>query len=452
MVRAPPAEAEAAVAAELRGVLGGNAVHVDAPTRRSASSDYSWISPILRERLPATVADVVAFPQDNAAVARVLDVAARLRVPVTPRGKGTGNYGQAVPLQRGIVVDLSRHDRIMAVGDGWIEAGGGADFASLERAARRTRQELAMFPSMQRSSLGGFLSGGNQGIGSIEHGSIWDGFVHAIAVVACREDTRPVRTEGDEVLAHLHTYGTAGVLASARVRLVPAQCWTAVFASFADVPSAARAGLELANLDPCPRSVSVDDAELAGLYPAHRGIVAGLASLRALVTKDCVDAAGAVVAAHGGRVEAVDAAAVAVLVTTSFNHSTLRAQRARPELCATQVRGSALLDRYDEAVATMAGGLLHLDANRKQGRAGYSGLLLSTFVDPPSLYASMARLEALGVTVIDPHTWVLGGHGRLDAIRERARIFDPYGLLNPGKLPAPRPTPSATGDATMEVR
>ena len=48
----------------------------------------------------------------------------------------------------------------------------------------------------------------------------------------------------------------------------------------------------------------------------------------------------------------------------------------------------------------------------------------------------LARLRALGVGVVDPHTWVL------DPDPERAEVarhLDPSGLLNPGKLPARSP-------------
>ena len=37
---------------------------------------------------------------------RVLAAAFELGIPVTPRGTGTGNYGQAMPLSGGIVLDL----------------------------------------------------------------------------------------------------------------------------------------------------------------------------------------------------------------------------------------------------------------------------------------------------------------------------------------------------------
>lgn len=53
---------------------------------------------------------------------------------------GTGNYGQAIPLHGGIVLDLSRASRILEVGDGFITAEAGATMNALERAARKADQ------------------------------------------------------------------------------------------------------------------------------------------------------------------------------------------------------------------------------------------------------------------------------------------------------------------------
>ena len=47
------------------------------------------------------------------------------RVPVTARGRGTGDSGQAVPLAGGLVVDTSRADAVLDVGAGWAQVAAG---------------------------------------------------------------------------------------------------------------------------------------------------------------------------------------------------------------------------------------------------------------------------------------------------------------------------------------
>src|ERR1700704_6293786 len=71
--------------------LGADAVSTD-PTRLSrASTDWAHMSPILRAKLPAGMADVVVTPQSADEIPVVLRHAYELGVPVTPRGTGLGN-------------------------------------------------------------------------------------------------------------------------------------------------------------------------------------------------------------------------------------------------------------------------------------------------------------------------------------------------------------------------
>ncbi|MEN9226153.1 MAG: FAD-binding protein [Thermostichus sp. HHBFW_bins_43] len=76
------------------------------------------ISPILSGQLADKRAHVVARPADEAQVIRIARTCAQKRIPITLRGGGTGNYGQAVPLYGGVVLDLSRMQRI-----GWLKPG-----------------------------------------------------------------------------------------------------------------------------------------------------------------------------------------------------------------------------------------------------------------------------------------------------------------------------------------
>lgn len=428
----------------LRHLLGPKRVLTDREAREVASRDYAWMSPILRVELPDRLADAVARPT-VAQIPDVLALAHRHGVPVTPRGRGTGNYGQAVPLDGGLVLDLSGCDAIRSIerdGTGtWIaDVEAGVTFTALERAAAEVGAEVAVMPSMTGSTIGGFLSGGNQGVGSIAHGSIWDGWVRELDIAACAPEPVTFTVSGDAVAEHLHTYGTAGVITGARLALAPALDRTVLFAAFDDLPAAAAAGRALMDLASPPRVVSVADPQIAAVLPAHAGIERTATMLRAAVAAVDVRTAAGTVGDHGGRVTAIDAAALTSLYGSIYNHATLRALRVEPGLCALQVRGGAVLERLAEVRAALPGARLHLDGNApaKHGK-GYSGLLLSTWVDRATLEAGAARLTELGVIVISPHSWMLGGHGNLDTTRRVAARVDPAGLLNPGKLPAAVP-------------
>ncbi len=59
------------------------------------------------------LAQVIAKPDDTAAVSRLLAYASKHRIPVTPRGAGTGLSGGCVPIYGGILLSLERMNRII---------------------------------------------------------------------------------------------------------------------------------------------------------------------------------------------------------------------------------------------------------------------------------------------------------------------------------------------------
>jgi FAD/FMN-containing dehydrogenase len=422
---------------DLEQALGPASVWLDEPRRRQASTDYAWLSPVLTEDLPDVIADVVVLPRTVDELARVVSIAFEHGVAVTGRGRGTGNYGQAVPLAAGMVVDTTRLDRVIDIEPGWIHAEAGVPFTRLETAARATGQELAMFPSTTNSVLGGFLCGGAGGTGTVEHGFLWEGFVDSVEVVPCWDAAVASTYSGSEVRAHLHAYGTTGVVSSARVMLVPARRWTALFASFDDYESATAAGQLVMEVDPIPRNVAIDDPGLVACFPSHPSMPLHRWSLRVILEESTVHDVRALVTDHGGRVDGVHLDATALLTSLSYNHATLRAKRAQPETCHVQIGGPALISAHAAVRDALPDALVHLDGQNRGGRHIFGGLLMSRWVDRDTLYGGMDALRALGVFVVDPHTWLLGAHGGLDEVREAANHHDPKGLLNPGKLPAP---------------
>ncbi|MEL7081134.1 MAG: FAD-binding protein, partial [Pseudomonadota bacterium] len=75
---------------------------------KAKSRDFFWYSPVLKSRLDHVVADFVVSPRSEAEIIEILRTCYARNVPVTTRGAGTGNYGQAMPLAGGCVMHL-RH-------------------------------------------------------------------------------------------------------------------------------------------------------------------------------------------------------------------------------------------------------------------------------------------------------------------------------------------------------
>lgn len=433
-----------ALTADLRSILGDDGVTTDLRVRERASVDGAKMSPVILELLPLGLADVVAFPTSAAQIASCVAAAVSHGVPVTPRGKGTGNYGQAIPMPGGLVLDLTRARAIVEIGDGWVTAEAGATMVAIEAAVRESGQELWMYPSTAQSTIGGFLSGGSGGTGTIVHGANHEGFVVALDVVHPSGGASLVHVEGPDAQAYVHNYGTAGILARVTVRLEPLQDWRGFYASFDDQHTAFQVLREIGRLSPAPRLVSADHPSIAEALPPDDALPPGRASLRAILDPASIDAATALVTEAGGVVEDLRDGPQASLKLSvlSYNHPIEWLQKSDPGTYVhLEVAGDALVDRLDEVQATIPGGLLHLEA----GHTVPIGMLAGVYEGPERLAAVVAALGELGVGVHNPHQW------NVDFEVERtvalAAVTDPAGLLNPGKL-----NPSYAGPRKGAIR
>lgn len=423
----------ASLASELAQLLGDRGVSTDLATRERASVDGCRMSPVIAAKLPLGLADLVAYPATAEELGAVVAAAARHGVAVTPRGKGTGNYGQGIPMGDGLVVDTSRARTIVEVGEGFITADAGAVIAQMENAAWATGQQLLIYPSTAQSTIGGFLSGGSGGTGSIAHGTISGGpYVISLDVAHATGNGELVHVSGAEAQAYLHNFGTAGVIARVTVALEPLQPWRAFYASFPAFPAAMAALREVSAVTPTPRLVSADPEQLASALPADTAIPAGRASLRAILDDASIEAASEIVRSLGGTVEDVREGAQAVMKMSmiSYNHPIEWLQRAHPSTYFhVELGGSELIDRFDDVVAVYSGGLLHLEAQR--GRP--VGMLAGVYADESTVLDGLRALGDIGLSTHNPHHW--GVDVGVERTRALKLTTDPWSLLNPGKLP-----------------
>lgn len=421
----------AALEREIADLLGPRGVSSDMRQREKASVDGARMSPIIAEQLPLGVADLVAFPTTAAEIAAVVGIASRHGAPITPRGKGTGNYGQAIPMPGGLVLDMSRARSVIEVTDETITADAGAPMTALEQAARAAGRQLWMYPSTVHSSLGGFLSGGSGGTGTIAHGSNDRGFVVALDVVTPASAGELVHLEGEAAQGFVHNYGTAGIIARATVRLDPLQDWRGLYASFPDFSGALSVLRSLGRLTPLPRLVSADTPHVTAQLPPDDAFPEGRSSLRMIADIATVPEATALIEAAGGRIEDVReganvSSAISVL---SYNHPIEWLQKSEPGVYFhVEVSGDALVERIDAVHAVYPGGQLHIEA----GHTVPIGMLAGVYESPEAVYAGIEALHDLGVSTHNPHQWNVDF--RLAETVALARVTDPAGLLNPGKL------------------
>ena len=180
---------------------------------------------------------------------RVAAACARHRVPLTVRAGGTGNYGQAVPLQGGVLLDITALAATEWVKPGIVRVGAGAKMNTLDAELQPQGWELRMHPSTKRTAtIGGFVAGGSGGIGSVNHGGLREpGNILAARIVTVEEQPRIIELRGDAAQKINRAYGTTGIITALEMPLAPVWKWIDVVVVFDDFIDAAAFGYEAAS-------------------------------------------------------------------------------------------------------------------------------------------------------------------------------------------------------------
>jgi len=145
----------------------------DADACRLCETEYS----IDRSMHPNRTADVVVLPETVEEVQRVVQLCAKTKVIVVPRGAGTGLEGGAVAYMGGVVVDVMRlkafeahpDDFFVVCGPGW-----------LKNDINKRLADYGLFfgpdPS-SNPSVGGMASTGGSGLSTLKYGTTKENLV-----------------------------------------------------------------------------------------------------------------------------------------------------------------------------------------------------------------------------------------------------------------------------------
>jgi alkyldihydroxyacetonephosphate synthase len=250
------AEARAVVAAgELRATLDRQVI-TDPDRLDAYTADTYWKAIAARAAgAPLGRPDVVVVPASEEEVATTLRVANRHGVPVVPWGGGSGSQGGAVPTEGGIVLDLTRLDRILEVDEQslTVTAEAGVNGLRLEQELNERGLTLPHYPaSVDLATVGGYVAARGSGVLSTRYGKIEDLVLSLRVVTPIGDviDTPAVPRHAigpDLTQLFVGSEGTLGVITEATLQLAPlplAHRFEAVsFGSVADGIGAVREGL-----------------------------------------------------------------------------------------------------------------------------------------------------------------------------------------------------------------
>ena len=458
------AAAGAALVDAIRATLPDLRLLTDATDRESYRNDETAY---LRAGLPLAV----ALPETTAEVSTLVRLAAEHRVPVVPRGAGSGLSGGAAGIEGGLTIAMTRMNRVLEIDRAnlVVVTQPGILNAELKQAVGAAGLFYAPDPaSYEICSIGGNLGTNAGGLCCVKYGQTRDSVLGLEVVLA---DGRVIRTGGRNVkdvagyaLTHLFvgSQGTLGIITEATLRLhvaPPPRSTMLAFFPTLDAAGRAVAGILAAGIGVVTLEL-MDHETIAAVDDAHRLGLDREAAAMLLVESDLSPAAATV---------ELDAAVAAC--DTAGASSTIRAEDPTEADWLRQARRLALraLERQGvvrmEDVGVPRGRvpelLLAIQAAADRhgvrvatfGHAG-DGNLHPNFIfdrdDPraPELTETVrneifAAALALGGTVTAEHGIGLSrrealvdqvGADVVDVMRSIKSALDPLGILNPGRV------------------
>ncbi len=445
---------------DLDRAVGQSKLVLEETARRAYAEDDS--------QSEACMPDVVVIAESREDVAAVMRIAEVHEVPVTPRAAGSGRTGGAVPVAGGIVlathamkkvIDIDKSDLIAVVQPGVVLG----DFHTLVE-----KENLFYAPdpnSADMCMIGGNVAENAGGPRAFKYGSTRD---HVLGLETCFMGGKTMRV-GKRVVKGVTGYdvtallvgseGTLGVFTEITLRLLPKPARIAtLLALYKDVHAAGASVSRLIAAGLVPRCIEMMDAATLDAVRAAGNAIDERAGAMLLIEVDGEDAeaqlerlGGALADAEGtvDLVVAQDSAQRARLwaARKSLSYATrkLATHKIAEDIVVPRSRIGALLHRVD-AIAEREK-VRHLT----YGHAGDGNLHVNFLWDSPDEEPRVGRaVEALMHATIDLGGTLSGEHGiglakapylafeqspDLIALqKDLKRVFDPKGLLNPGKI------------------
>ena len=443
MDRSP--QALQALLKELEPVEGLDLLTATADLERYSRDAYDY-SPVLEPLFRDCQAQLVVRPHSVDAVVAVAAACARAHIPLTLRGSGTGNYGQCVPLEGGVVMLMGELRAVREIdgATGAVEVECGCLLKDLDRQLVDQGRQLRLMPSTWRSaSVGGFIAGGSGGIGSVRWGFLRDpGHLLGLEVVTLEPQPRVLHLKATEAEPLNHAYGTNGIITALTLSTAARVDWHQVSVDCPDwstaVTLAQRCQQAAVELFLC----TVLDRRIVAGLPAWSGPDQGRHRVLLLVGPDGVGTVRRLASALGATVQDLGPETAHQgngLRELSWNHTTLHLRQQDPSWTYLQM----LLPQPElplmESLSEQWGGdlLWHLEGVRHAGGSRLAALPLVRWQGKDALEELIASCRELGAVIFNPHVITVedGGLGIVDGEQVAAkRVHDPAGLLNPGKL------------------
>lgn len=196
---------------ELEKIAGRKNVSTKETEKRDYSKDEA---PQIEPKKP----EVIIKPENTEQVSKTLSYANEKKIPVTPRGGGTGLSGGAIPLHGGILLSLENMDKILEIdGDNFMAVvEPGAEIRDFYEAVERKGFYYPVYPGEDTATIGGTVATNAGGMKAVKYGVTRDNVAGIEAVLPSGEVIRAggkyIKSSTGYDLRHLIT-GSEGTLA-----------------------------------------------------------------------------------------------------------------------------------------------------------------------------------------------------------------------------------------------
>ena len=176
-----------------------------------------------------TTPEMIIQPRSTEQVSEVMKIADAYNIPVVPRGAGTGLCGSAVPIKGGIVMDMSRMNKVLqiSVGDLWAEVEAGCVYNDFNAAIGKYGFFFPCNPgSAEACEIGGMVAANASGMRAVKYGATRD-FVLGLTFVKANGEivnagTKTIKDSSGYQLARLlcGSEGTLGIITKVTIKLL----------------------------------------------------------------------------------------------------------------------------------------------------------------------------------------------------------------------------------------
>jgi glycolate oxidase len=418
--------------------------------------------------------EIVVQPRSTEQVSRIVRLANERCVPILARGGGTGLCGSAVPLEGGIVLDMTRMNRIkeIRVEDLYCVVEPGVIYDRLMEALAPFKFSIPTAPgSGEACTMGGMVATNASGMRAIKYGAIRD-YVLGLEVVLAsgqviKVGTRTLKNSSGYQLERLFvgSEGTLGIITEATLRIAPkAKKAAMIVAAFDTLEKAGRCVSQIIAKPLIPSAIELMDSTC--IKAVNKTVKAGFPDSEALCMIE-VDGEPSAVEDESKTVQAICSEVGAISVECSADPK----QMAKWTYGRKSIMSS--LSRYGEGFVSVsladdmavpiskipeAVVAFHKTAEKfgvivgTYGHAGDGNLHTKMLLDPTSEDNWQRGEKAVGEifdTVIALGGTVTGEHGvgiskapyfkkerptaweTMNAIKQ---AMDPNNILNPGKM------------------